>query len=146
MNIAFTFSGLSKNINKTYPIFKRVIDEYNADVFFSTWDIEDLENGDTIQNFKDKYNPLLCEVENWKAWEKSFWPTISPNYTIPLHLNPEEYNKASRSSTFGQWYKIQKSNHLTKLVDKEYDIVVKLRTDIELSSDFELILNNYLMI
>ena len=144
MKIAFTFSGLIKDIEKTYPIFKHIIEKYDVDVFLSTWDIEDVENGDTIQNFKDKYNPLICEIENFKAWEDSFWPTISSNYTTPKYLSPKEYNKASRSIMFGLWYKIQKANYLTKLVEKDYDIVVKLRTDIELSDNFELKLNNYI--
>jgi hypothetical protein len=144
MKVAFTFSGLIKDIDKTYSNFKPIIDKYQPDIFLSTWDIENPENGDTLQNFQNKYSPLLCEVESWKAWEKSYWSLISPTYTIPPYLNKKEYNKANRSSMFGLWYKIQKSNHLTKLVDKEYDIVVKLRTDIELSPNFELILNNYL--
>ena len=144
MNIAFTFSGLIRDIEKTYPIFKRIIEEYNADIFFSTWDIENVENGDTISNFKSKYNPLICEVENFKVWEDNYWSVIKPNYTPSRYLSPGEYNKANRSSLFAMWYKIQKSNHLTKLVDKKYDIVVKLRTDIELSNNFKLEKNNYL--
>lgn len=144
MNIAFTFSGLIRDIEKTYPIYKRIIDEYNADVFFSTWDIENVENGDTVSNFRSKYNPLIFELENFKTWEKNYWPLIEPHYIIPRHLTPYEYQKASRSSMFAMWYKIQKANHLTKLVDKEYDIVVKLRTDIELSENFRLEKNEYL--
>ena len=146
MNIAFTFSGLIKDINKTYPIFKRVIDEYNADVFFSTWDIEDLENEDTILNFKGKYNPLVLEVESWDIWKNNYWSLIEPHYKVPQVLRSAEYNKANNPSTFGMWYKIQRSNQLTKLVDKKYDIVVKLRTDIGLSPNFTLIQNNYLNI
>lgn len=146
MKVAFTFSGLIRDINKTYPTFKRIIEEYNADVFFSTWDIEDPENGDTIQNFKDKYNPLICEVENYNAWKASYWPLIEPHFQVPRFLRPAEYDKANNPSTFGMWYKIQKANNLTKLIDKEYDIVVKLRTDIELSSNFTLIQNDCLNI
>ena len=144
MKVAFTFSGLIRDINKTYPIFKRIIEEYNADVFFSTWDVEDPEKGDTIQNFKDKYNPILFEIESWDHWKKSYTSTINSNYIVPRYLNKIEFDKASNLSMFGMWYKIQKANHLTKLVDKDYDIVVKLRTDIELSDNFELKLNNYL--
>ena len=144
MNVAFTFSGLIRDIDKTYPIFKSLIKKYNADIFFSTWDIENLENGDTIENFKSKYNPLICEVENWEVWKKSYVSTINSNYIVPRYLNKIESDKASNPSMFGMWYKIQKANHLTKLVDKDYDIIVKLRTDIKLSDNFELKLNNYL--
>jgi hypothetical protein len=145
MKVAFTFSGLIKDINKTYPSYQPLIEKYQPDIFFSTWDIENSENGDTIQNFKDKYNPVKIEVDNWEAWKATYWSLIEPNYIVPP-LNPYEWNKAKSPGIFSMWYKIQKANHLTKLVNKEYDIVVKLRTDLELSSNFELILNDYLNI
>ena len=116
MNIAFTFSGLLRDINKTYPLFKSAIKKYNADVFCSTWDVENVENGDTIQNFRDKYNPLICEVENYNAWKASYWHLIEPHFQVPHLLRPFEYNKANNPSTFGMWYKIQKANNLTKLI------------------------------
>lgn len=144
MKVAFTFSGLIKDIDKTYHIFKRIIEEYNADVFFSTWDIENPENGDTIQNFQEKYNPVILEVENYNAWKANYWSLIEPHYKVPHFLRPVEYNKANNPSMFGMWYKIQKANYLTKLVEKDYDIVVKSRTDIELTNNFKLEQNEYL--
>jgi hypothetical protein len=140
MKVAFTFSGALRDLETTYPHFKLLIDKYDADVFISTWDLENIEKGDTVENFKSKYNPLICEVENWEAWKEQYWNTISLNFRVPStpnhRLNPKEESKAASPVRFAQWYKIQKANYLTKLVDKEYDIVVKLRTDIILKDDF----------
>jgi len=148
MKIAFCFSGEIRDIEKSYPFFKTLINKFSPDIFLSTWDTENPQVGDTIHNFKEKYNPLICEVENWKAWKSQYSSTIIPYYQTPkdpvLRLNPKEEKQAESIVRFAQWYKIQRANYLTKMVNNNYDIVVKLRTDLILKDDFFLFKNDSL--
>jgi len=55
----------------------------------------------------------------------------------------DECDRIKNGNLFFMTYKMWKSNSLTKTVGKEYDIVVRMRTDISLDSNFKFELNNY---
>ena len=62
MKVAFVFSGIIKELNKTTEIFQKKIQEFNADVYASFWDIENPYENDTVENFKANFNPKQLEI------------------------------------------------------------------------------------
>jgi hypothetical protein len=146
MKVAFVFSGIIKELDKTTEIFQRKIEEFNADVYASFWDIENPEEGDTIENFKNNFNPKQLEIENWNAWKNSTWDIIKPEVQAPSDLFLPGQETTSKGSSFAMWYKMWRSNLLTKLNPEPYDVVVRLRTDLILSDWFTPKVNKYLNI
>jgi len=146
MKVAFVFSGLIKELNKTTEIFQKKIEEFNADVYASFWDIENHSENDTIENFKANFNPKQLEIENWEAWNKSTWNILKTEIQAPLDLFHTGQEAVSKGNHFAMWYKIWKANMLTKLTLESYDVVVRLRTDLILSDWFTPKINEFLNI
>jgi len=146
MKVAFVFSGLIRELEKTSLRFLELINKSKADVYASFWDIENPEDGSTISNFTEIFKPKYLEIESWKAWESSTWNIIQEEYQVTTDLIPYERNKALSPSPFSMWYKIWRANMLTKFDSKPYDVVVRLRTDLILSPQFEIQQNDYLNI
>ena len=146
MKVAFVFSGIIKELNKTTEVFQRKIEEFNADVYASFWDIENPEEEDTIENFKNNFNPKQLEIESWDAWEKSTWDIIKTEIQTPVDLFHTGQEATSKGNHFAMWYKIWRANILTKLNPEQYDVVVRLRTDLILSDWFTPKINEFLNI
>jgi hypothetical protein len=146
MKVAFVFSGIIKELNKTTEIFQKKIQEFNADVYASFWDIENPYENDTVENFKANFNPKQLEIENWEAWNKSTWNILKTEIQAPLDLFHTGQEAVSKGNHFAMWYKIWKANTLTKLNLEPYDVVVRLRTDLVLSDWFEPKINPHLNI
>lgn len=145
MRVAFVFSGLLRELDENANTILRKIYELNADVYGSFWDIEDQNNNSTVANFIKTYNPKKIEIESYNVWENSNWEIIKEEYyTDHLYhrLNYSEYQNILRPNIFAMWYKIWRANMLTKYNDSEYDVVVRLRTDLRLSDKFTVTINN----
>ena len=68
MRVAICFAGLPYYIRQNKDYWLDTIHRYNADVYASLWDEEEVyQQGDTIQHFKETYKPLSLEVESQKA-------------------------------------------------------------------------------
>lgn len=140
MKIAFVFCGLIRDLDKTSEIFIRKINELGADVFASFWDIEN-EN-DTVGNFVKLFKPKRIEVESWTAYQESTLKYHQDEMIFPEDLHSNFYELVTSARAHAMWYRIWRGNLLTKCDD--YDIVVRLRTDLELSDKFNVEINNYL--
>ena len=146
MKVAFVFSGIIRELNKTTDIFQRKIEEFNADVYASFWDIENPEEGDTIKNFQNNFSPKYIDIESWDAWEKSTWNILKTEIDVPQDLFELGRQTVTNGSPFAMWYKVWKANMLTKTNPEPYDIVVRLRTDLILSDWFTPKVNEFLNI
>jgi hypothetical protein len=146
MKVAFVFSGIIRELNKTTEIFQKKIQEFNADVYASFWDIENSKEGDTIENFKINFNPKQLEIESWGAWKKSTWDILKEEINPPLDLYKHGHDQVNNGNFFAMWYKIWRANSLTKLTPEPYDIIVRLRTDLILSDWYKPEINPYLNI
>jgi hypothetical protein len=146
MKVAFVFSGIIKELNKTTEIFQRKIEEFGADVYASFWDIEDPKEGDTIENFKNNFNPKQLEIESWDAWKRSTWDIIKTEVQAPVDLFQTGQKSTTNGNHFAMWYKIWRVNTLTKSNSEQYDVVVRLRTDLILSDWFTPKVNEFLNI
>lgn len=142
MRIAFVFSGILREVDKNSNSILSKIHEYNADVYGSFWDIENPEDGSTISNFIRTYKPKRMEVESYDGWIKANWDTISQELQAPTQLNSHEQEYSVKPNIFSMWYKIWRGNMLTKLELIEYDIVVRIRTDLGISDNFSLAIND----
>jgi hypothetical protein len=146
MKVAFVFSGVIRDLNRTTKIFQNKIEEFNADVYASFWDIENPEDGDTIENFKNNFNPKHLEIESWEAFKNSTWDIINQEVEPPRDLFEPGQINARSGSFFSMWYKVWRANMLTKLNSEPYDVIIRLRTDLVLSDWFTPKINEYLNI
>ena len=146
MKVAFVFSGVIRDLNRTTEIFQRKIEEFNADVYASFWDIENPEDGDTIKNFKNNFKPNHLEIESWNSFKKSTWDIIKQEYQAPRDLFEPGQVNIRDGNFFSMWYKVWRANMLTKLNPEPYDVVVRLRTDLILSDWFTPKINEFLNI
>lgn len=140
MKVAFVFSGLIRDLDTTSEVLIRKINELGADVFASFWDIE--KDNDTVSNFVKLFKPKRIEVESWLDFEKSTlkYHQDEIKFVDDLHLN--FYDLITSARAHAMWYRIWRGNLLTKCND--YDVVVRLRTDLILSDKFNVEINDYL--
>ena len=60
-------------VKQNQRYWQQVIEEYDADVYASLWDEENVyQEGDTVKSFYEAYKPKELEVENQKAFDRSF--------------------------------------------------------------------------
>ena len=56
MRIALCFSGNIRDLEETKSFWLNLIEKYKIDVYASFWDTENIELGDTADNFARIYN------------------------------------------------------------------------------------------
>ena len=126
--IAICFSGYLRDLDKNKNFWKELIDRYDMDVYASFWDIENKDSGDTIDNFKQIYNPKNIEVDNYSSFDKSTLQILSSNITPPNSLPDFLFNSCKNLDVLSDWYRVWRANLLTKS-GGEYDVVIRARTD-----------------
>ena len=144
--VAICFSGHIRDLNRTNKYWTDIIKKYDADVYASFWDIQNPKLDDTLERFKEIYNPKILEVESYKAFEKSTTSTIRPILTPPTDILDYLQNSTKMFGTLPMWYKVWRANTLTKLKDIDYDVVIRARTDSFFIDDIEILNNNMLNI
>lgn len=142
MKTAFVFSGLLREVDRHSNSILNKIKEFDADVYGSFWDVENYSENSTIENFKIKYNPKKLEIESYKNWFESNWDIIKEEHFSPTDLRINEYEDANKPNIYAMWYKIWKANMLTK--EEDYDVIVRIRTDIGLSQKFTVVKNDFI--
>jgi hypothetical protein len=143
MKIALCFSGNIRDLDETKHFWKSLIDKYNIDVYASFWDVENLENNDTIENFNSIYSPKKIEIDSYKIFKETTQDIASMNIESPNHLAEFFKNTSKNFAQLPMWYKIWKCNLLTKGIEP-YDLIIRARTDIMLDDNFEIIYNDML--
>jgi hypothetical protein len=144
LKIALCFSGHVRDLERTKQYWTNLINEYDIDVYASLWDIENVELGDTIQNFHKIYNVKKVEVESYSSFEKSTLSILRLGITPPSHLLSHLKESCQNFGTMSMWYKIWRANLLTKEYDIDYDIVIRARTDTYLDDKLDITNNNML--
>lgn len=144
--IALCFSGFIRDIEHTKQFWTSLIDKYDIDVYGSFWDDENKNNNDTISNLKRIYDFKSLEFEKYSNFKKSTLDTISPYLYPTERILPELREYAKNFHTMSMWYKIWKSNMLSKDLDIKYDIVIRARTDTYFNDDLDITKNDYLNI
>lgn len=143
MKVAVCFSGFIEELEDTKLFWTGLISKYNADVYASFWKRNDNE----IEEFIKIYNPKKIEAEDYSAFKNTTQQVAAnqiigpqPPYSLPdyLQIRAEEFRQLP------MWYKVWRSNLLAG--SKQYDVVIRARTDVTMDDNFELIQNNMLNI
>lgn len=140
MKVAVCFSGCVRTMHGLVNNHRdHLLDLYDCDVFFSFWDhwgehahrdsILPIEEQRISEYWKNKlvelYKPVAWEFEDYNSKkteivEKSQIFKDSPNY--------------GDVNTFSMYYKIQKCYNLMAATGRKYDVVLRIRPDIKLTS------------
>ena len=129
LKIAICFSGHLRDLFRTNKYWTSMIDKYDMDVYASFWDIENEKHGDLFSEFKGVYKPLNFEVESYSNFEQSTMSYLRHGITSPTNLHQYLRQSTSNFGFLPMWYKVWRSNLLTKTSDVDYDIVIRARTD-----------------
>ena len=86
MKIALCFSGNIRDLNDTKNYWLDLIQRHNIDVYASLWDIENEELDDTIENFKNTYNPVKLEIDSYDTFKKTTQDLTSIQIDPPKQL------------------------------------------------------------
>ena len=142
--IAICFSGEIRDLDRTKDYWTSLIKKYDMDVYASFWDVENPKIGDTIDNFHKIYDVKKVEVENYKIFNESTLKILTHNIQPPSSLLPHLRDSCNNFGTMAMWYKVWKANILTKTFGIDYDIVVRVRTDIKFDDKLDIVKNNML--
>lgn len=161
MRVAITFFGFMRNFRGNAPYWRRLIDEYNADVFIHTWDTEEYKNPDpvgaghsgqfdasellSVNEVIDLYNPKLFATDTYKDHhnifvEKTRW--MEEHREKLLREHPEQYwvaydRYAAMVSMHYKWWKVSQLKQQYELDNNFlYDVVLHSRTDFRPDESF----------
>jgi len=130
LKIALCFSGEIRDLERTKDYWTDMIKKYDMDVYASFWDTSNVELGDTVDNFYRIYNAKKVEVESFETFDKSTLSILRKNIKSPESLMHHLKESCNRFGTMAMWYKIWRANLLTKMYNVDYDVVIRVRTDI----------------
>lgn len=144
MRVALCFSGNIRDLEETKFFWLDLIEKYKIDVYASFWDIENVNIGDTVDNFARIYNAKKIEIENYSIFKETTQDFASMNIESPNGLAQFFKDTSKNFAQLPMWYKVWKCNMLSKQLGMEYDLVIRARTDIILDDNFDIVLNNML--
>jgi len=131
MRVALCFAGMPYFIRQNKHHWLELINKYNADVYASLWNEEGIyQQDDTIEHFKNTYNPVVLEVEDQKALLKSFRFVAEEYKESPKMFKRQPANHFAHANArpYSTFYKIWRANMLPSLAGNEYDVVIKAET------------------
>lgn len=162
MRVAIQFYGFMRHYETTFPLWKRLIDKYNVDVFIHTWDTEEYKDYSDIIDFDssgqlpnpkpldidrvtslfspkgfvaDKYTDYHNKFVEKVSWMESFRKEYLAN-------NPERTEMAycrftSYASMYYKWARVSQLKQKYEIDnDFIYDYVVHARVDFALTDLF----------
>jgi hypothetical protein len=144
MKVAICFSGKLRDVEYNYDFWNSIISKYNIDVYGSFWDDENLDKGDTVENFIKLYNPKKIEIENYSIFKESTLDIASLYVDAPHNLWQPLKNQANNFTILPMYYRIWRSNLLTKDTNIKYDVVIRARTDVTFDEKLDIQINNML--
>jgi hypothetical protein len=141
MKVAVCVSGQPREFKRSYPSLKaHILNHVDADIFIYTWNalkqphfevegaIRYPDEG-PIQEFLSLYDPVAAVVEEWSdATEKYFYDA---KYEANRHPHASIVRYRAMLYTIYQCNALK--NRFEKENDIKYDIVIKARSDIELT-------------
>lgn len=115
MKIALCFSGQARGFEQGYEYYKRnLLDHYDVDVYIHSWKFDGMER------LNELYKPVACSYELPVADERI-------DFKYPRNPNPVKHPPRG---TYSMYYSM---NKVSKLIQDEYDWVIKSRTDYALN-------------
>ena len=152
--IAICFSGHLRYVEEGIKYWKKIVKDYNADVYASFWNISDdienkidastdveeikklkIENLYYKELFIQELKPKKIEFENLKDFDQVATEIFKSEVEVPLDITYDEYQINKKCGYLPMWYKIWRANFLSK--SEKYDIVVRTRIDFYLDDNFK---------
>jgi hypothetical protein len=152
MKVAILLTGHSRDYNKTFDSLKKnVLDVYDCDVYFNTWDVNQTspdrginrtfnipEKAFDTQSLINKYQPYLknYNFESWDSYTNNRFPSISfldrPDDVFKVNERAIYHGSFWVERLRDQWWMI---NNGWKLIDNpdQYDVIFRLRFDLQLN-------------
>jgi hypothetical protein len=127
LKIAFCFSGMLRDLEKTQHHWRQIFDNHNCDVYGHFWDVSDKNEEDNLSNFEKYFRPKKVELETFNVFKESTLDIMMKNIKCPPSLNIDLINYINTGTTISQYYKVYKSNQLS--LSDNYDLIVRCRTD-----------------
>lgn len=148
MKIAFLYSGQIRDLETTGEQHRELVKELKADVYGSFWSTTDSSRGNTVELFTELLDPVAVEVEDLNAWEEStLFAETQSEIDVKLDFTgPGVLANARKATIFPMWYKVWRANFLRHCSGKDYDLVVRLRTDLIFHRGFSPVMNSWLNI
>lgn len=133
MKVALVLTGHMRCWKQVWPYLKsQFIDKYKPDIFVSTWSDEgwwrphstkgfnDQSPRLDIEAFKQLYNPVAMEVDEYNEYEQ-YLTTIATKYKNFIH-NPK--------NVVSMFFKVAKGFELLEKHSSDYDLVIRMRPDL----------------
>ena len=127
MKVAICFAGLPYYVKQNQRYWQQVIEEYDADVYASLWDEENVyQEGDTVKSFYEAYKPKELEVESQKAFDRSFASVNEEYESSPKYFNQAMHFAHKNGRVYSMLYKIWRANLMASA--GSYDVIVRAET------------------
>ena len=139
MKIAIYFAGFLRDLKITKDYWKKLVDKHNIDVYGSFWETEE----DQKRLFAETFSPKDVEYEDQLRFEP-FVDMFKKNFRAPYDLTLDSQNYVNRGHVLPQFYRVWQGALLTN--QKEYDVVIRARTDTVLEENLEINVNEHLNI
>jgi len=149
MKIAFMYSGYIRNLKEFADQHKEIIDDLNADVFGSFWSSTDSEEEhDNIGYFRKKFDPVAIEVDDIESLKESVcFDDVKGDIKLDISSFREDWvSRFANFTSFFMWYKVWRVNALRCEYKEKYDIVVRIRTDLDFKRGFNPEKNDFINI
>jgi len=119
LKVAIALSGLSRTSNITAASWGRIIGKYNADVYIHSWSDGSVPTDFLIDQFNWIYKPKVVKVD------------------LPITIDTSLYKErilpyVDVYRSFSMWEGISWAHKLVKDSNKEYDIIIRGRTDLHI--------------
>jgi len=142
MKIAYCFSGMIRHLDQCGTKWQEIIKNNPGDVYGHFWDKSDKCDGDTPKKFVQMFNPCNMELENYEIFKESTVDILTKNIVPHYTLLSDIQHSILSGNFFSFHYKIWKCNQLS--LTKNYDIVIRCRTDWYPQTDLLLEKNEYI--
>ena len=143
--IALIICGHVRNLEESYNQHKFLLENYNCDVFISTWknlgrkfkqkkyggkedDWIDINEQLDVNMLLDLFKPVAYDIEDINEFNEKFNDEFINKYLINTQFT--SYARC-KNAILGQFYKVQKAwNVFYNNKNKSYDLIIKSRFDI----------------
>lgn len=143
MKVAVLLPGQIRNSKEcTQSIIKNIVEPYSADVFIHTWNpidkIKDhrgkyIPNDASIEELKEQYKPRDIVVEDFDTVSAGvqFAPIkLYKPYPVVSYDGCHAW-ESKIENLFYMWYKTKKVFDIMEATGEKYDLVIKIRFDLE---------------
>lgn len=137
MRVAILLTGFVRTFEKVFFTIEEIIKKYNADVYVSTWSVDDnrltkqvISTNVTKDLFKDIPNLQSCSIFDLENYKQNRIPFVRNNRSDDVMITDPraiEHGDFWANRCRDQWFLV---NEGFKYIPNKYDVVFRTRLDI----------------